>query len=137
MRNKYHLLLLLSICCPAIAAEQPASASSGGLFQVLLVLFLVLALMVGAAWVLKKFNARGTTPGSTIRIVGGVAVGSRERIMVVEVADQWIVVGVTSGSINALSSMPKQEAETKPEEVTVSNNFASKLKQFIENRNAK
>jgi len=137
MHIKYFLPALLGICVPAIASEQAGASSTGGLFQVLLVLFVVLGLMVAAAWALRKFNATGTTPGSAIKIIGGIAVGSRERIMVVEVADQWIVVGITATNISALSTMPKQESTLSSSELTTSGSFSSRLKQFIEKRNDK
>lgn len=137
MHLKYIFSALLGICAPAFANEQAGASSTSGLFQVLMVLFVVLGLMVAAAWILKKFNTTGTISGGTIKIIGGVAVGSRERIMVVEVADQWIVVGITASSITALSTMQKQEALPLPEEQATSGNFSSRLKQFIEKRNGK
>jgi flagellar protein FliO/FliZ len=40
-------------------------------------------------------------------LVGALSLGGRERIMVVEVGDQWIVVGASPGRVNALATMPK------------------------------
>ena len=137
MRTILFLFALLAIYTPAIANDQPVATSTGGGFQVLMILILVLGLMIAAAWFLKRFNTTGVTSGGAIKIVGGIAVGSRERIMVVEVADQWIVVGVTASNINALATMPKQEETLQKQEFAVSNNFASRLKQFIEKRNGK
>jgi flagellar protein FliO/FliZ len=93
---------------PALAGE-PAAASAGNLFQVLLGLIVVLALLAGSAWMLRRFGAMRPAAGNIARIVGGVSVGTRERVIVVEVADQWIVVGVAPGQVNALSTMPRQE----------------------------
>ncbi|RJX34175.1 MAG: flagellar biosynthetic protein FliO [Oxalobacter sp.] len=136
MRPFIATLLLLAMSAHAMAADKPVHSSTGGIFQILIVLLLVLGLMVGAAWLLKKFNASGISSPGGIKIVGGVAVGNRERIMVVEVADQWIVVGVTSTHINALSTMPRQE--TLPSDgLPINNRFADRLKQLIEKRNAK
>lgn len=137
MHPKYIFLVLAGISSAAIANDQSGASSTGGGFQVLMILILVLGLMVAAAWLLKKFNATGAISGGTIKIIGGVAIGNRERIMVVEVADQWIVVGVTASSISALATMPKQEVTPLPEDQASSNNFSSRLKQFIDKRNGK
>jgi flagellar protein FliO/FliZ len=134
---RYFLPVLLGICTPAFADDQPGSASSGGMFQVLVILILVLGLMLAAAWLLKKFNATGVNTGSTVKIISGIAVGNRERIMVIEVADQWIVVGVTASNINALATMPRQEIPAQTETPNLSANFANRLKQFIDKRNGK
>jgi flagellar protein FliO/FliZ len=137
MYPKYIIPALLGVCAPTFANDQSGASSTGGGIQVLMILIIVLGLMVAAAWLLKKFNATGATSGGAIKIIGGVAIGSRERIMVVEVADQWIVIGVTASNISALATMPKQEATLLPEDQTPSNSFSSRLKQFIEKRNAK
>lgn len=118
----------------AYAADQPAS-SAGGMFQMLFGLIIVLGVMIGAAWLLKRSGVAGNPAGSVIRVVGGVSVGNRERILVVEVADEWIVVGVTPSNINALSTMPRQELPASQYSGPVPANFAAWLKQTIEKRN--
>jgi flagellar protein FliO/FliZ len=130
----------LLLCAPALAAfaaEPAAPSSAGNLMQVLFGLVVVLALMAGAAWILKRMGVAGAGANSVAKIVGGVSVGNRERVVVVEVADQWIVVGVAPGSVNALSTMPRQE--TLPavitEDIPAAKNFAAWLKQTIEKRN--
>ncbi len=100
----------LSAAGGAGAAEAQSVSSAGSLFQVLMGLTLVLGLMALLAWALKRLNAGRPTGNAAIRIVGGVSVGTRERILLVEAAEQWIVVGVAPGSVNALATMPRQEA---------------------------
>lgn len=123
---------------PAAAAPLPQAASAGSLFQVLMGLVLVLGLLAGAAWLLKRFNLAKSAGGpGSVRIIGGVNVGSRERVMVVEVGDQWIVVGVAPGRVNALSSMPRQETPAGEAAMPPAKNFSAWLKQTIDNRNAR
>lgn len=118
------------------AGDSSNAASAGNLFQVLLGLVVVLGLMAGAAWMLRRFGAVKTAAASSIKIVGGVNVGSRERVLVVEVADQWIVVGVAPGRVNALATMPRQESTPVTDAATNAPNFASWLKKkTIDKRN--
>jgi flagellar protein FliO/FliZ len=138
-------LPLLALSAAAVAAPHaPASAvaagpaSAGSLLQVLFGLVVVLGLMAACAWMLRRFTAVKAGNGASIRIVGGVSVGTRERVMVVEVGDQWIVVGVAPGQVNALSTMPKQDAVLPPEgEVQPPRNFSNWLAQTMEKRNGK
>ena len=116
------------------AADQPAT-SAGGMFQVVLGLIVVLGLMAGAAWLLKRMGVAGNATGNVARVVGGVNVGSRERVLVVEVADQWIVVGVAPGRVNALSTMPRQEQPATQQGAPAPGNFSAWLKQTIDKRN--
>jgi flagellar protein FliO/FliZ len=72
--------------------------------------------------------------------VGALSVGARERILVVEVGDQWIVVGASPGRMNALASMPRQEVddtELAGAQPIAGANFAEWFKQTIEKRNGK
>ena len=103
--------------------------------QVTLGLLVVLGLMAAAAWVLRRFNTAKGNNAAQIKIIGGVSVGNRERVMVVEIADQWIVVGVAPGRVNALATMAKQET-TIVTDAAPSKNFSSWLAQTIEKRNA-
>lgn len=124
---------------PATAPQSAATASAGGFFQVLLGLVLVLALLAAIAWVLKRFNLARITGNAPVRIVGGVSVGNRERVVVVEVADQWIVVGVAPGQVNALSTLARPENAPLPQHeqpLAGGENFATWLKQKIDKRNA-
>jgi len=120
---------------PAPAAAAPSPSSAGSLLQVVFGLLVVLGLLAGALWFLKRMGGGRFAPGSVVKIVGGVSVGNRERVMVVEVADQWIVIGVAPGRVNTLASMPRQEQPAAHAAPGVPN-FSAWLKQTIEKRNA-
>ena len=121
------------------AAPYSNAATGGGLMQTTFALAFVIALLLGGAWVLKRFGPRGFGGGSnTVKLVGALSVGARERIMVVEVGDQWIVVGASPGRMNALATMPRQETpEVAPgsQPMAAPANFADWFKQTIDKRN--
>ena len=136
IRSVSLLSILLLAGLPTEAAEQAAApASAGSLMQVLLGLAVVLALMAGAAWTLKRMGMTAAGGNSVAKVIGGVSVGNRERVVVVEVGNQWIVVGVAPGRVNALSTMPRQETTPVAIETDNSKNFAAWLKQTIDKRN--
>lgn len=114
----------------------------GGL-QVLLGLVVVLGLMMAGVWLLKRFAPASRMGSAPIRVVGGVSVGGRERVMVVEVADQWIVIGVAPGRVNALSTLPRQDTLPNMSGIHPSSeargekNFSSWLKHTLDQRNGR
>jgi len=130
------LLLPLSVPASALAAETPVT-SAGSLLQVLLGLVVVLALMAGAAWMMRRMGVGGMQSNSVAKVIGGVAVGTRERVVVVEVADQWIVVGVAPGRVNALQTMPRREIAQPTHNPSDAATFSSWLKQTMEKRNVR
>jgi flagellar protein FliO/FliZ len=127
---------------PAPAPLQSAPGASGGkLVQTIAALALVLGLLAGVAWLMKRFSPQRPPGSANLRIVGALNLGGRERIMVVEVGDQWIVVGASPGRMNALATMPKQPdtelgSTLAPNPVPASS-FAEWLKQTIDKRNVK
>lgn len=101
------LLLGCSALSANAAPEGGSSVSDGGMLQVMLGLGLVLAVIAGSAWLLRRFGGVSRGPASAIKIIGGSSVGQRERVVLVEVADTWLVIGVAPGHVTALHSMPK------------------------------
>lgn len=105
------LFLLLSPVLAATAqapAPLPASpVSIGGVLQVLFGLLVVLGTVAASAWLLKRLAPGQVSAGGAIRLIGGIAVGPKERVVVVEVGDTWVVLGVAPGQVNALHTMPK------------------------------
>lgn len=92
----------------------PAADLGGSLWQLLLGLAIVLALVIGSLWVLKKLVApRGESAG-LLRVVAGTAVGTRERVVIVEVGTTWLVLGVAPGRVSALAEVPRQSGAAQP-----------------------
>jgi len=101
------VILLCILLAPATlwAAEPVAISPSGGVLKMVLGLAVVLAVMALVTWVLKRMMPGVGGQHSVVRIVGGVSVGSRERVVVLEVAGCWLVVGVAPGQVNAIANL--------------------------------
>ena len=55
----------------------------------------------------KRLSAPRGDAAGLLRIVAGTAVGPRERVVVVEVGDTWLVLGVAPGQVSALAEIPR------------------------------
>jgi flagellar protein FliO/FliZ len=122
---------------PAPIVSPPANvpAPTASFMQTMLGLVAVLALLLGLAWLLKRFGPRQPAGNAQVKLVGALSLGGRERILVVEVGEQWIVVGAAPGQVNALATMPRQEIEGGAESSPASASFAQWLQQTIDKRN--
>ncbi len=71
-------------------------------------LILIIAILFAAAYLMRKLNG-GRAFGNTgpLRVVGGLILGTRERIVLVEVGDTWLVVGIVPGQIKTLHTLAK------------------------------
>jgi flagellar protein FliO/FliZ len=70
-------------------------------------LLLVLALVPVALWLLKRLGAGRAGEVAGLKIVAQLALGARERLVVVEAGDRWLLLGVTASSINRVGTLPK------------------------------
>ena len=82
------------------------------LAQTLFGLAFIVALIFGLAWVLRRFNVIGTPQNSSIRIVSSIALGTREKVALIEVEGQRVLVGVCPGNIRTLHILDKTQSES-------------------------
>lgn len=92
------------------ASGMLASDTGGGLMRSVLGLVIVLSLIGGLAWLGRKFGNRvGGSKSNVLKTVAALAVGQRENVVVVELGEQWLVLGVAPGRVNTLAQLPSQE----------------------------
>lgn len=96
---------------PALAADATnvQGASLASVLQAFFGLAVVLALLFGFFWLLRRFGPTQMVGQGAVKVVGGVMLGARERLVVVEVKDTWLLVGVATGNVNLLHKMDKPE----------------------------
>jgi flagellar protein FliO/FliZ len=121
----------------AVPATPPSAVGAGSMLQFAFGLLVVLGLIVAAGWFMKRFQVGPSAPG-TVKVIAGASVGQRERVVVVEVGDNWLVLGVAPGRVNALHTMPRGELTTAapgaPAAVNPQTAFAQWLKEKMEKR---
>ncbi len=126
----------LSMPCATLAAETAAApVGAGDVLQVLLGLAAVVAMVLVAAWAMRRFNPNIASGGSALRVVGGTAVGNRERVLLLEVDDTWLVVGVAPGRVSRIHSMPRpHDVRDGQAPAAPKSGFAAWLNQALERR---
>jgi len=134
----HRLLVLLPFLFAETARADTTNVpgiSSGSIAQGLFGLLLVIGLLLGAAYLLRRLG--GAAPhahAGPMRMVAGLAVGARERILLLEIGDDWVVIGVTATQMRTLHTLPKGILPSGGEKAG-SPAFAHWLKQFAERKN--
>lgn len=85
---------------PAPAPAEPVGAAS--LLQVVLALILVLGLIVAMAWLMRRMGGLTQVGGGVVRVLGGVPVGQRERVVLIQVGSKQLLLGVAPGRVQTL-----------------------------------
>ncbi len=89
----------------AVATAQPLSGDPlavGNLVQLTLGMLAVLMLLGGMAWLMRRSGRFTSGVHGALRILGGVSMGTRERIVLLQVGKQQLLVGVAPGRIQTL-----------------------------------
>lgn len=107
-RNRAVAALLFAAPAPAWAA-----GTVTGMFTVLLSLALILGGFALVAWLARRY-VPGMGAQGAVRVVGATMVGPRERVVVVEVEDARLVLGVGGGQVRLLHTLPRGERAGDP-----------------------
>lgn len=132
------LLLVGMVPQYVLGAEAPTHApvvSGGSIATMLMALAATLALIAGAAWLMRRLPQRAFGAPTLLKVISSVAVGTRERVVVVEAGDTWLVLGVAPGRVSALHQFPRQEPGIPGNDApTPAHRFAGWLKSAVDRR---
>jgi len=93
----------------------------GGLFFIVIFIFTV-------AWLIKRMGSLNPAQSGNLKVVAGLNVGQREKIIVLQVMDEQLLVGVTQSNIQLLTKLEKPVTD---QSFSVSGGFQSKLQSAI------
>jgi len=89
----------------AVAAPQRVQSSplnAERLLEMVLGLGLVVALIVVAAWLMRRVLRMQTNVNGRMRILGALSLGTRERVVLLQIGGRQLLLGVAPGRIQTL-----------------------------------
>lgn len=104
--------------------------SSSYLIKLSLGLLVVLGLVFFLAWMVKKMQLVQSSNNGLIKIVSAISVGQRERIALIQVGEEQLLIGLTPGRIEKLHTL-KKVIETHAQATPVNASFQQKFQQLL------
>jgi flagellar protein FliO/FliZ len=104
---------------PSVAAGSGVAAptvDTGQVLEVLLGLLAVLAVIGVLSWALRHVMRPGGAAGGLIQVVGSTSLGTRERVVLIQVGGEQVLVGVTPGRLQTLHVLDRPVALPDPAE---------------------
>lgn len=86
----------------APSAQSSVPGPAGGTLRVTVAMILVLAAVLGAAWLMRRFRGLSGAPNSGLAVLAQVSLGTRERAVLLRVGDRQVLVGVAPGNVRTL-----------------------------------
>jgi len=97
--------------------------------QIMLSLVLVLLIIFLAAWILRRYSRFPGVADGNLKVIGALSVGQRERILLLQVGQAQILVGVTSSKITTLHQL--EEPVKVKDNVPMSSQFSKRLQEAL------
>ncbi|HEY9199644.1 MAG TPA: flagellar biosynthetic protein FliO [Gammaproteobacteria bacterium] len=119
---------------PAGKAAAPAQVpplqveplAAGSLAKLGLGLFVVIALIVALSWAMRRMGGLAGTTAGSLRILGGLSMGTRERVVLIQVGDTQLLLGVAPGRVQTLHVL-EQPIQTPQHTDAAKSGFAASL----------
>ena len=103
---------------PALADTPATGVATGGLatgdiasatLRMVAGLAIVLGLLAATAWVSKRFRAGSGARGGAIEILTGLSLGNRERVVLLKVGSDQVLVGISPAGLRTLHVIGQPE----------------------------
>jgi flagellar protein FliO/FliZ len=109
-----------------LSSQDPMAMTS--LWQLTLGMLLVLSLILAIAWLLKRSGRFQVGAGGGLRILGGLSMGSRERVVLIQAGETQLLLGVAPGRVQMLHVL---DHPLQPQHVASGSGFAEQLGRLL------
>lgn len=97
---------------PFTNKSAPPQSGLGTVSSVSAALIAVLTLVFVLAWAMRRFKLPGMGNAQHMRVLQGVALGAKERAVLLQVKNRQLVIGIAPGTVNLLCDLG-EVAETE------------------------
>lgn len=135
------LFMTITFCDGALAADVATAAPHaaphaatyspvGQIMKMIIGLVIVLIMIFVVAWLARNYMGFNPAQNAALKPLAGVLVGQKERVVLVQVGERQVLIGVAPGQINLLHVIEKGD-EVSVAPVQPLSPFAEKLKRSL------
>ncbi|NOY66337.1 MAG: flagellar biosynthetic protein FliO [Gammaproteobacteria bacterium] len=124
-----HAVISASDKPESVVTKTPA-VTGENIMGMVLSLVLVLVIILFLAWAAKRFGGVGFKGNSAMKVLAGISMGARERIVLIQVGEQQLLLGVAPGRIQTLHVLDEPVDMDSCNE-PVASVFADRLKTIL------
>lgn len=138
MKRSFTTAVLSCYLPVVLAAEEKSKAlavepvNTGSILQMIFGLAVVVFLIIGVAWFMRRMGSFHGHANSSMKILGGMSVGQRERVLLMEVGNTQLLIGTTPGNIRTLHVF--EEPVILPDQKDTPVSFAERLNAVLKNK---
>ena len=111
----FTLMTVPAVAQEAVPAVSPSSLFTGDyLLQVIGSFVVVILLLIGVLLLLRRFNGVSSQMSGNMRVISSVGVGQRERVVLLQVGVEQILIGVGPGNVRKIHAFDQPVVEASP-----------------------
>jgi len=115
----------------ALSVSAPVAVESADVMRWLGGLIFVLAIFFFCVWLMRKTNLFNMHSNNQMRIIGGLSLGTKERLVLVQLGSKQLVLGVCPGRVETLHVLEGDEClsanATNPSEESFATKFSAAM----------
>ena len=138
-KKNFSFLSGQNLSSSAANSKKTETSANTDALSVSLGLIFILILIFSMAWFMKKMGYSNLTGQGDLKIIATLNLGQKEKIALIQVGQQQLLVGMTATQINTLHVLDElieaPETQIKGKGDVIGNHpFASKLSKFLNNK---
>lgn len=113
------------------------AASVSQIMQIITSLLLVVGIIFAGAWFFRRYGRLHGMLNDDMKVVAGISVGQREKVIIVQAGDTQVMLGVSPGRVQALHVFDEPVIESAREGEpggSAKAGFSDYLKKEIKNK---
>lgn len=112
-----------------VNTPRPAPMDNANLIQWSGGLVLVLALIMGVAWLVRRYGHFNAAHAGQLKVLGGVSVGTREKVVLLKAGQHHLLLGVAPNQVSTLHVFERGEIDEIQTETRT--DFSDSLRQAL------
>lgn len=106
----------------------------GSFLHMALGLLIVIGAIFAMTWLVRRMGYMPKGMGGAMKIQSAISLGQRERVVLMQVGDQQLVVGIAPGNIRTLLVLDKPINMNEQQEAVAEGSFAQKLQAMLKGK---
>lgn len=137
MKKLIFIITSFTLISPLVSYAEPVIGSavgdySGDVFRVILSLCLVLFIFYVGVTLFKKYVGGSVHASSSMKVVGGMSLTPKDKLLIVEAGGVNLLLGVSSNGITKLHAFENGDLKANEQSLDQSNtSFSSHLQKII------
>lgn len=132
----FSVLILQAVLAPIVAAQEVMQNNSLGSYsweaiKVVVSLAIVLGIFYLFVNVFKKYTGVSIKANSTIRVIGGLSLGGKDKVVILEAGDVNLLLGVSASGITKLHQFSHDEMATTDDQDTPPSSFGQQIEKIL------